>query len=594
MSDEEPVNPAGREDEDAFDLVYRADRREGAAAGIEVHPLPGDARYYDKGRPKYLDEPEPQHARDKIDLKLREWLADRSGDEYEQIVVVFADSLTIPRFPEPATGEPRDSDLNRRLLERAQELVRSVEAQRAPGYERLEAELAQYEATPLERFWIINGLVVEMPLRAVERLARRDDVVSVEARYSGEEPGQDEVDDGRASIVSDHFGLGVNGGPIGILDTGVRAGHTLLFNPSHIISTRDCVNGDANCNQPGSGFDSGDDCWNHGTSMAAIITGNGNQGNDFRGVTGMGVDSFKVYPSGCGLLDNQAAVRGFQAAVAALDRVIVTAMQRFADHLSALAQAADAAFDAGAVVISIVGNYGPGQATVVAPGNARRVIGVGAYDVQTGAQYAVQSRGPTADARYKPDIQCPTNTETASNASDTARHIFTGTSGASPYAAGAAALVRDWLRGSSDTIDPGHVYAHLILFGQNPYPFDNTSGAGPLRLLSGGLWWWGKTSVAHQETVDIGFGIGGSGSLPDLLDAAIWWPDPAAAHSDLDLYLVRPDDGSIEGKSITSISVFEKCRVVGNVGGGWLLRIRGYDVPSGPQTVYWTARMRWT
>ena len=45
----------------------------------------------------------------------------------------------------------------------------------------------------------------------------------------------------------------------------------------------------------------------------------------------------------------------------------------------------------------------------------------------------------------------------------------------------AAALLRNWLRGTSGTIDPGQVYAQLILSGQQPYPFNNTSGAGPLR-----------------------------------------------------------------------------------------------------------------
>ncbi len=52
-------------------------------------------------------------------------------------------------------------------------------------------------------------------------------------------------------------------------------------------------------------------------------------------------------------------MRGFQAAVAVLDRVIVAEMQGSGDDLSAISLAADDAFDAGAVVIAANGNNGP-------------------------------------------------------------------------------------------------------------------------------------------------------------------------------------------------------------------------------------------
>jgi hypothetical protein len=581
-----PADPVGREDEDVLNVVYTAELQEGAPVRVEAYSLPDDRVYYVESERKYIAEPEPQHDRNKVHPMLRQWLDERSADEREQIVVVLADSMVIPRFPEPATEEPRDTDRNRRVTERGQELVRSIEAQRAPGYEQLESRLSDYDATLIERFWIINGVVLEMPLGSVERLANRDDVVSIEPRFSGEDPPQDEVDDGRARIRSDpYFNLGLTAGWIGLLDTGVRFSHTQFTNPSRIGFRRDCINGGADCNT-GTNLNPNDDCWNHGTSSAAIIVANTNQGNDFRGITSITLDSFKIYATAtpCGGLDEAAAVRGFQAAVAALDRVIVAEMQGTGDHLSAIARAADAAFDAGAVVIAANGNFGPNASTVRCPANARRVIGVGSFDVQTLQQVASQSRGPTADGRFKPDIQAPTNTETASNASDTARQIFTGTSGATPYASGGAALLRNWLRGGSGSIDPGQVYAHLILSGQRP-SFDNTTGAGPLRLppLTGASI-WGKVSVGHQAVIDLDFGtIGG----PDrTIDAAIWWPESGAAHNDIDLSLIDPT-GATRASSVSINSVFERCRVTAPTAQGvWKVRIRGYNVPSGPQTVY--------
>jgi serine protease AprX len=86
---------------------------------------------------------------------------------------------------------------------------------------------------------------------------------------------------------------------------------------------------------------------------------------------------------------------------------------------------------------------------------------------------------PRQDNRFKPDLQAPTNSETASTGclfgvrcamSDSAFRVFSGTSGATPYGEGAAVLARNWLRGTSFSIDPGQVYALLILSGQQPYP----------------------------------------------------------------------------------------------------------------------------
>jgi hypothetical protein len=596
----------GQEAEDQSNLVYQAVIKEGKVVKYNVRTLSRVAFSTVKFE---RDKPAPPRtaAPAKIHPVLRRWIAVRNPGEYEVLVINFRDDMRIPRFPEPETQERRDYPSNKAALSRASELVRGISAKRSDNYKRLAGELAsRYKASVLTTFWLINAMTVKVPLGAVREIAQRPDVLYVEPDQAGDVPPQNEVSVGRSRIVSDpYFNLGLTGGWIGLLDTGMRFTHTQFNGPSNIDFRYDCVNGGSNCNSPGPSFNPNDDCWNHGTSSAGIITANANQGNLFRGVTGITLDSLKVYPTsfnstgGCvGFLSTTASVRGFERAVEILDRVIVAEMQGSGNYLSAISVAADNAFDSGAVVIAANGNNGPAAGSVNAPANAHRVLGVGNFDVQTLAQIGGQSRGPTPDQRFKPDIQAPTNTRTASASGDLALRNFGGTSGATPYASGAAALLRNWLRGTSFSIDPGQVYAQMILSGQQPYPFNNTSGAGPIKLPTNGWAWWGKVSISDGQTIEISLPVNSSGA--NTLDGALWWPEYAFNfglftlewHNDVDLSLIDPS-GVVRDSSVSIPSVYERARVSGSVvNGTWKLRIRGYDVNLGPQTVYWAAHVR--
>jgi len=587
--------------EDPFDLVYSARLKKGKTSKFSADRLPWDAVSFVPFEKKQAEDRERRRRKNKLHPELRRRARKAKRGERIEVVITFQDELIIPRFPEANTDEARNSAYNKRALREASSLVDQVAERRAGRYRQFARELKRDNLKVLETYWLISGMLVDMPLSRASKLAERDDVVYLEPRLTSEKPPQntnpdDDVDDGRRRIVSDpYFNVGLPSGWIGLLDTGVRFSHVLFNSPSRIAFRRDCVAGNSVC----VGGDPTDDCWNHGTSTAAIISGNSRLGNAFRGVTEITIDSFKIYPNGCGGLDRNAVVRAFQVAVSVLDRVIVAEIQGSGDDLSAISTAADNAFNAGAVVIAANGNNGPNSSTVNTPANAHRVIGVGNFDVETLNQINSQSRGPAPDGRFKPDIQAPTNTETAGSASDTALKRFGGTSGATPYAAGAAALLRNWLKGTSGTIDPGQVYAQLILSGTQPYPFNNTTGAGPLRLPTDGLAWWGKVSVADGATVDIPIDVPRTGS-PNTLDGALWWPewairipflDRIEIHNDIDLYLIDPA-GNIRDSSISIPSVFERVRKSGRVAAGrWKLRIRGYRV-SGAQTVYWASHVR--
>src|SRR5436190_5634922 len=122
-------------------------------------------------------------------------------------------------------------------------------------------------------------------------------------------------------------------------------------------------------------------------------------------------------------------------------------MEALENENGMIAVAADSAFDAGAVVIAANGNFGSAAGSVNSPANARKVLGIGAVDVRTGATPDFQGRGPTTDGRTKPDIQAPINVERASNASNTGTRVLSGTSCATAEAGGAAAYLRSFVFG---------------------------------------------------------------------------------------------------------------------------------------------------
>jgi serine protease AprX len=509
-----------------------------------------------------------------------------------RVVITFKENLALPKFPSPDSSKARTADVNVRALAEADGVVADIKAMRQPGYQKLSAELSALGIRTLNTFWLINGIVADMPVPAVKALAAREDVQYVEPDLNGAPPPADadpanDEEDARALMRTDPYfdllvSLGQTGGWIGLLDTGVRATHTLFASPS-LLSVREDLTG---------GNNPDDDCWNHGTSSAGEISGNSNLGFAFRGVTPIHLDSFKIYPGGCGGLSIAATINGFQRAVQLLDRVIVAETQPTGTETDALNTAADAVYGpSGAVVIAAAGNFAcpsgtPVAGSVRAPAMAHKVIGVGAVDVKSQALQCYSGRGPAPDGRIKPDLVAPTNVETASSASSTATQVFTGTSAATPHAAGAAAVVRNFLRGAAFDIDPGQVYAYLIA-NTNGVGFNNDSGAGLIRLSVNGSFWRGSVNIAATGSqIDIPIAVPAS---PNRFQVAIWWPEGATeAHNDIDLSVINCAFGT--GSSVSVSSIFEKVSIAGpTTATTCTVRIRGFSVPRANQLVHWVA-----
>ncbi len=346
----------------------------------------------------------------------------------------------------------------------------------------------------------------------------------------------------------------------------MRFSHTLFNNPSRISERYDCTDGVCN-----SLPDPSDDCWNHGTKSAGILSGNNNLGNAFRGVTRFPVKSYKVYT--CAGLSRDATRKAFEHAMQTGNTIIVAEIQDTTGETGSTSLAAESAYRAGATIIAANGNFGSnGAGSVRAPANAHGVIGVGAYYAHSLNQYLGQGLGPTTDGRIKPDIQTPTWTRTASSSSDSDTGVFAGTSGATPYAAAAAAVARSWYFPTQNSTDPGRIYSLLILWG-SVTDFDNTVGAGRLRLPSGpGTVYSRKDSVEPLETFITSFEVpAGSESV----SAAIWWPENHySVHDTLSLKL-RDPNGYLHDVSDHSTSVFQKVRTTRSTipSGTWKLEI---------------------
>jgi hypothetical protein len=279
------------------------------------------------------------------------------------------------------------------------------------------------------------------------------------------------------------------------------------------------------------------------------------------------------------------------------DGLIVAEMQDYTDQDGAVSTAADAAFDAGVPVVAAAGNYGelfgmPVAGSVRSPADAHKVLGVGALDNDGHgglALYPASGRGPAEDGRTKPDILAPTGTTVAANCSDWCFQSFYGTSGATPYAAGAVAFLRNWVIQNTWDSSPGIEYALAIMSGNNTSSPTTNQDRGAGLIVMPPYWnvQWGSVTVDPWTQADVPIYL----ESPGLMDVAIWWPESVSqTHNDVDLALVDPYSG--EAASTATASVFEKIEYDGvGTTGTWTVSIRPSSVSSS-QTVYWALAVR--
>ncbi len=181
----------------------------------------------------------------------------------------------------------------------------------------------------------------------------------------------------------------------------------------------------------------------------------------------------------------------------------------------------------GMSIVFAAGNDGPNSGTVNSPGTAKNSLTVGMHQSRYGAApntiMSGSSRGPTDDDRIKPDILAPGGyvrscksqeaTDTGGSSWENQYYMeYTGTSMATPNAAGAAALVREYLTEVAQRPSPqgALMKAMLILgaqdVGSRNIP-NNDEGWGRINLQdtiapSGGrgIWVDDRSSLSNSGT----------------------------------------------------------------------------------------------
>jgi hypothetical protein len=515
----------------------------------------------------------------RIDPLLEEWLRDSLGSTRKRVIVSFRDTVRMPPFPDPVMTEPRNSPTNLAKRDTAAMRIVDIRAARGPQYAADTLLAAARGASILATFWLVQAVVVEMTLDSVVALSNHGTVRYIEPEDAPADPPDLstsiplEVAEGRRQINSDPYrDLGLAYGWVGLLDTGVDD-HALLaagteIDPAHVAGRYDFVFGTTHADAAQHAGD-GDDVTDvapddgHGTASMAILTGNARLEDSHEGVTAASVSSYRVYwyegatPRVC----RYGAVRAMEEAREALEPTLVVEIDATASDESVLITAADAAYDNGASVVVAAGNVKGAETAIAAPARAHRAIGVGAYLINEKLRTPLdlQRRGPADDGRIKPDVIAPTGASTASTdgcagVDCVETTYYAGTSGATPFAAGAAILWRNWITSTGSVVEPGQVYAFMILSGRETSMTD-AAGAGPIRMPSDGWAWFGSTQVDAGKTQPIEIEVPWNGVV--AIEAALWWPESGESHSVHKLEILDPAGTSV-AKSDHATSVFQR------------------------------------
>lgn len=326
----------------------------------------------------------------------------------------------------------------------------------------------------------LRGFGASLPAAAVEALARNPQVAYVEpeiilrgscslyfapAAQCGAPWALDRIDARNVQDgVYDQFfgdGAGVN---VYVLDSGVRFSHVEFG--GRAVSGYDFVSNDADAS----------DCFGHGTQVA------GNIGGTTYGVA-KGVSLVSVRVLDCNNAGSSlGVVSGIDWVTANHAKPAVANMSLGGSASTAIDAAVRRSTTAGVVYVVAAGNNN-GNACNISPARVAEAVTVGASNISDARWVTSSTSGSNFGTCV--DMFAPgQNTTSAAHTSDTDTRVNTGTSFASPHAAGAAAL----LLANYPAYTPAQVQSNLK--GNTSDGFLSNVGTGsPNKLLHVGIWW---------------------------------------------------------------------------------------------------------
>jgi serine protease AprX len=259
-----------------------------------------------------------------------------------------------------------------------------------------------------------------------------------------------------------------DGMTVALIDTGTDPRHESL--KERVLAFKDFVN-----NQSEPYDDNG-----HGTHCASLIAGEG---------VGVAPESRLVVvkvmdrDGACYLSD---ALKALDWCVENKDRYGIKIVsfsvggENPSDGSSLLDEACNRMVDEGMVMCVAAGNSGPTPGSIVIPGDAEKVITVGAIDTR-GSIFEKSSRGPAASGEIKPDVvTLGVDVVSALAGSTDDYSSMSGTSMAVPQVSGAAALLLE----AQPDLEPADVKRILLKTADDlgPHGPDNIYGYGALNL----------------------------------------------------------------------------------------------------------------
>ena len=297
---------------------------------------------------------------------------------------------------------------------------------------------------------------------------------------------------GAADALGPPLPLTGRGEVVALMDTGCSGGLDAVGGDNFHADLADAIH--AILPQPWWALRSGgkpsraEDASGHGTHVAGILAGDGrsSQGRRWRGVA---PDAHLVIQNNAfgdtkGLLVPPDLRSVFEEAYAQGARIHSDSWgaRQGGGHYTLEAWAADtfAWEHPECLLVFAAGNGGPAEGTLAGgPAAAKNVLTVGALESDGQSVAPFSSLGPAADGRPKPELFAPgVRIAAPSPPPDNGYTVLSGTSMAAPAVAGAAALVRQWLRETRGADIPSAALLRAtLLLGSRPIAPDGARRA---------------------------------------------------------------------------------------------------------------------